>query len=95
LATRDGEIVIDAIVLGGFGMRIAALSDGRKKAALEVWFQTLRQAVICLPWTDETAVAWGIPSQGSRERGFTGPYQGRDDRRVRRTPLASPWPLEM
>jgi len=75
LATHDGEIVIDAIVLGEIWDGIASLSDGRKKAALEVWFQALRQTVTCLPWTDETAVAWGSLRNDVRERGFTVPLK--------------------
>jgi predicted nucleic acid-binding protein len=75
LASHDGEIAIDAIVLGEIWDGIASLPDGRKKEALENWFQTLRSAVVCLSWTDATAVIWGTLRQEIRKRGFTVPLK--------------------
>jgi predicted nucleic acid-binding protein len=47
------------------------LPDGRKRRDLEEWFAKLRKSVVCLPWTDDTAVAWGDLRQEVRRRGFT------------------------
>ncbi len=71
LNDHGDEIVIDAVVLGEIWDGIAALPDGRKKRDLEGWFLRLRKAVVCLPWTDDTAVAWGTLRQEVRRRGFT------------------------
>lgn len=71
LEEHDEEVVIDAVVLGEIWDGIAALPDGRKRRDLEGWFARLRQSVICLPWTGDTAVAWGDLKQEVRRRGFT------------------------
>ena len=71
IEAHEGDIVIDAVVLGEIWDGIVGLPDGRKKRDLEMWFSRLRGSVICLPWTDETAVAWGELRQVVRRRGFT------------------------
>ena len=71
LTEHSENIAIDAVVLGEIWDGIVALPDGRKKRDLEGWFSRLRKAVVCLPWTDETAVAWGSLRQEVRQRGFT------------------------
>lgn len=67
--------MIDAIVLGEIWDGIAALPEGRKRKDLEGWFVRLRNSVVCLPWTDDTAVAWGNLKQAVRRRGFTVPIK--------------------
>lgn len=71
LETHDAEIVIDAVVLGEIWDGIVSLPEGRKKRDLEHWFTKLRGSVKCLPWTDETAIAWAELNQAVRRRGFT------------------------
>lgn len=71
LDEHDADIVIDAVVLAEIWDGIAALPDGRKKQNLESWFARLRVSVRCLPWTGDTAVAWGTLKQEVRRRGFT------------------------
>jgi predicted nucleic acid-binding protein len=71
LDEHGADIVIDAVVLGEIWDGIVALSDGRKKRDLEGWFSRLRKSVVCLPWTDDTAVVWGDLKQDVRRRGFT------------------------
>ena len=71
LNDHGAELVIDAVVLGEIWDGIAALADGRKKRDLQEWFGRLRKSVVCLPWTDDTAVAWGDLKQEVRRRGFT------------------------
>ena len=63
--------MLDAVVLAEIWDGIAALTDGRKKRDLEGWFTRLRRSVTCLPWTGDTAVAWGDLKQEVRRRGFT------------------------
>jgi toxin FitB len=71
LDEHSADIVIDAVVLGEIWDGIVALPDGRKKRDLEGWFSRLRKSVVCLPWTDDTAVVWGDLKQDVRRRGFT------------------------
>ena len=71
LDDHETDIVIDAVVLGEVWDGIVGLPDGRKKRDLEGWFARLRQSVICLPWTSDTAVVWGNLKQEVRRRGFT------------------------
>ena len=63
--------MIDAVVLAEVWDGIVGLPDGRKKRDLHEWFTRLRESVICLPWTSETAVAWGDLKQEVRRRGST------------------------
>ena len=71
LDDHEADIVIDAVVLAEVWDGIVGLPDGRKKRDLQEWFTRLRKSVICLPWTSETAVAWGDLKQEVRRRGYT------------------------
>ena len=71
LHEHAAELVVDAIVLAEIWDGIASLPEGRKKQDLAAWFLRLRAVVRCLPWTEETAVAWGDLKQTVRQRGFT------------------------
>lgn len=70
LDDHSADIVIDAVVLGEIWDGIVALADGRKTRDLEGWFSRLRNSVVCLPWTGDTAVVWGDLRQDVRRRGF-------------------------
>lgn len=71
LSDHDSETVVYAIVLGEIWDGIAALPVGRKRQDLEAWFARLRTSVVCLPWTDKTAVVWGDLKQDVRQRGYS------------------------
>ena len=56
-------LVVDAVVLGELSVGILGYPAGRKRAALERWFESVVQAVECLPWDAGVAVAFGLPEE--------------------------------
>jgi predicted nucleic acid-binding protein len=71
LSANSEEIVIDAVVLGEIWDGIASMPDGKKRRDLEGWFNRLRNALPCLDWTSDSAIAWGNLKQEVRKRGYT------------------------
>jgi len=65
LRRNEREIAVDPIILGEvrfilgevrFG--ILLLRRGKKRVALERWFETGVQRLLCLPWEAETGLQW-------------------------------------
>ncbi|MCZ7639541.1 MAG: hypothetical protein M5U12_27955 [Verrucomicrobia bacterium] len=49
LTDHEADLGVDAIVLGELYVGVLALSEGRKRARLEAWFDALARAIECLP----------------------------------------------
>lgn len=58
LRTHEQEITVDPIVLGEMRFGILLLSKGKKRTALERWFDAGVQRLHCLPWEAETGLKW-------------------------------------
>jgi toxin FitB len=58
LRAHEGELYVDAIVLGELCIGVRALPAGRRRARLEQWFETLAQTIECLPWDANVSRAW-------------------------------------
>jgi toxin FitB len=58
LRSNEREITVDPIILGEVRFGILLLSKGRKRAALERWFDAGVQRIQCLPWEAETGLRW-------------------------------------
>jgi len=58
LRAHERDIVIDPIILGELRFGILLLPKGRKRAALEEWFDTGIERLHCLPWEAGTALTW-------------------------------------
>jgi hypothetical protein len=58
LRAHEGDIVLDAIVLGELYAGILRYPAGRKRAELERWFETVIDALECLPWDGAVSRRW-------------------------------------
>ena len=58
LRRHERELVIDPVVLGEIRLGILLAPAGRRRRALEQWFQAGVKRIVCLSWTPETALCW-------------------------------------
>lgn len=58
LTDHEADLGVDAIVLGELYVGVLALSEGRKRARLEAWFDALARAIECLPWDAAVSRRW-------------------------------------
>jgi hypothetical protein len=58
LRWNEREIAVDPVILGEIHFGILLLRRGKKRAALERWFEAGVQRLHCLPWAAETGLEW-------------------------------------
>ena len=58
LRAHEPDIAVDPVILGELRFGILILSKGRKRAALERWFDTGVGRFHCLPWDADTGLQW-------------------------------------
>jgi predicted nucleic acid-binding protein len=58
LRAHERDIAVDPIILGELRFGILILSKGRKRAALERWFEAGVGRLHCLPWDADTGLKW-------------------------------------
>lgn len=58
LRLNEQELAVDPVVLGELRFGILLLRKGRKRAALEQWFDAGVRRLRCLPWEAETGLRW-------------------------------------
>lgn len=58
LRRHEREIAVDPIILGEVRFGILLLRGGRKRAALERWFDAGVKRLHCVPWEAETGLRW-------------------------------------
>jgi predicted nucleic acid-binding protein len=58
LRTHEREIAVDPIILGELRFGILLLPKGKKRMALERWFDAGAQRLHCIPWEAETGLRW-------------------------------------
>lgn len=58
LQAHQGDIAVDPVILGELRFGILLLPRGKKRAALERWFDTGVQRLQCLPWEAGTGLKW-------------------------------------
>jgi len=58
LRAHEPEIAVDPVVLGELRFGILTLLKGRKRTALERWFDTGIGRLRCLPWDMDTGLKW-------------------------------------
>jgi len=54
LRANEPEIAVDPVILGGLRFGILILPKGRKRTALERWFDMGVGLLLCLPWDADT-----------------------------------------
>lgn len=58
LRRHERALVVDPVILGEIRYGILRLPRGRRRAGLEAWFEDGVRRVLCLPWEEETGLAW-------------------------------------
>mgnify|MGYP003498489149 FL=1 len=58
LRVNEGRIAVDAVILGELRFGTLLLPKGRKRSALEHWFDSGVQRLHCLPWERDTGLRW-------------------------------------
>lgn len=58
LTANEGNLVVDAIIMGELCVGILALPRGRKRTQLEPWFGNVVQIIDCLPWDATISRRW-------------------------------------
>ncbi len=58
LRTHERDMAVDPIILGELRFGILLLPKGKKRAALERWFDAGVQRLQCLPWEADTGLKW-------------------------------------
>jgi len=58
LRRNERELVVDPIILGEIRFGILLLPRGKRRAALDRWFDEGVRRVHCLPWDRRTGLRW-------------------------------------
>ena len=58
LRAHEPDIAVDPVILGELRFGILILPSGRKRAALERWFDAGVRRLQCLPWDADTGLKW-------------------------------------
>jgi toxin FitB len=58
LRANESDIAVDPVILGELRFGILLLPKGRKRIAVETWFDTGARRLHCLPWDADTAMKW-------------------------------------
>ena len=58
LRAHEQDIVVNPVILGELRFGILVLPKGRKRAALERWFDGGVGRLHCVPWDAETGLKW-------------------------------------
>jgi predicted nucleic acid-binding protein len=58
LRAHEQELGVDPIIVGELRFGILLLPRGKKRAALERWFDSGVRRLHCLPWEIETGLKW-------------------------------------
>lgn len=69
LRTHGADLVIDPIVLGELRFGILLLPKGRKRTALEAWFDDGIRFIHCLEWNDSSGLRWAQLVADLRKKG--------------------------
>ena len=81
LRAHEPDIAVDPIILGEMRFGILLLSKGKKRAALERWFDAGVQRLHCLPWEADTGLRWAELLARLRTSGKAMPRNTRQARR--------------
>jgi predicted nucleic acid-binding protein len=74
LEAHEPELLIDSVILGELRFGILSLPAGRKRRALEQWFDEIVTGIVCLPWTSFIALRWAELNVELHRKGRAMPY---------------------
>ncbi len=69
LRNNEADLVVDPVVLGEIRFGILLLPKGKRRAALEAWFDQGVRNMVCLSWDAETALRWASLLASLRAKG--------------------------
>ncbi len=58
IRANERDIAVDPVIVGELRFGILILPKGKKRAALERWFDAGVRRLHCLPWDAETGLKW-------------------------------------
>ena len=58
LRTHEADLAVNPVILGELRFGILLLPKGRKRTALERWFDAGVERFQCLPWDADTGLKW-------------------------------------
>jgi predicted nucleic acid-binding protein len=73
LEENESEIVVDSVILGEVRLGVLQLPVGRRRQALEQWFEQTVRGVACLAWDEDTALCWAELLADLRRKGQSMP----------------------
>ena len=76
LRANEAELAVDPIIVGEVRLGILLLPKGKKRAALERWFDDGVKRLECLEWDVETGVRWAQLLADLRLKGRAMPIKG-------------------
>lgn len=75
LDQNEADLTIDAVILGEIRLGILLLPSGKRRNALEGWFETGITCLSCLPWDSSIANQWAILLARLRKKGKSMPLK--------------------
>lgn len=75
LRANEPDIAVDPVILGELRFGILILPKGKKRAALERWFDAGAGHLHCLPWDADTGLEWAELLARLRKTGKTMPIK--------------------
>jgi hypothetical protein len=69
LEAHEADLAVDPVILGELRLGILLLPVGRKRAALERWFQDLVRTLECIPWDATVGLRWARLAADLRRKG--------------------------
>lgn len=75
LRAHERDLAVDPIILGELRFGILLLPKGKKRVALERWFDLGVQRLHCLPWEGATGLRWAELLAYLRARGTAMPIK--------------------
>jgi hypothetical protein len=75
LRQNEANLTIDAVILGEIRLGILLLPHGKRRNALEDWFENGITRLTCLPWDAAIANQWAILLSKLRKKGKSMPLK--------------------
>ena len=75
LRTNERDIAVDPVILGELRFGILILPKGKKRTALEHWFDAGAGRLHCLPWDADTGLKWAELLARLRKNGKSMPIK--------------------